>query len=200
VKVIVIEENEISKIKDAVLKLEQRNRRLTWSFRILLALWATTFSAIVAINNANAETQDAKTDSTITQNSVLRVRGLVVVDENGTERVQIGAPLPDPLGLGKRTKRQGAVSGILLMDAEGNERSGYATSDISSEVFLTLDNIGEQAALFAANPHTGAYFLIRDSDNENFVRLDANGKNPTIKMIRQGKTVFQVPEAEGEKR
>jgi hypothetical protein len=32
---------------------------------------------------------------------ILRVRGLVVVDENGMERVRIGAPLPDPPFLGK---------------------------------------------------------------------------------------------------
>jgi hypothetical protein len=188
-----IEENEISKIKTAILKLEQRNRRLTWCFRILLALWITTFSAAVVIRDANA-------DSSVTQNSVLRVRGLVVVDENGTERVQIGAPLPDPLVLGKRTKRQGAISGILLMDAEGNERSGYATADATGEIFLTLDNVGEQTAMFYANPNTGSQLYVRDSDNGNFIQLDATGKNPSIKMIRQGKTVFQVPEAEGEKR
>lgn len=194
-----IKENEINRIKETVSKLEQRNRRLTWSFRFLMILWAATVSAIFVLNNVNAETKDVKTSSTVSENSILRVRGLIVVDENGTERVQIGAPLPDPLGLGKRTKRQGAVSGILLMDAEGNERSGYVTSDVSSEVLLTLDNIGEQAALFAANPHTGAYFVIRDSDNNNSVSLEANGKNPAIRLYGQGKTLFQAPESKDSK-
>jgi hypothetical protein len=129
---------------------------------------------------------------------VLRVRGLVVVDENGTERVQIGAPLPGPLALGKRHKRQGVVSGILLMDAEGNERSGYVT-DTAGAVYLTLDNVGEQAAMFYANQETGANLYVRDSDNGNTIRLDAYGKNPSIKMFRQGKPVFQVPDAGGNK-
>ena len=186
-------ENKIEEIKEAVLKLERKNRRLSWAFHILLISFLATVSAGVFIPKTNA-------GSGISPDSVLRVRGLVVVDEKGTERVQIGAPLPDPLGLGKRTKRQGTVSGILLMDAEGNERSGYATADATGETFLTLDNVGEQTAMFYANPDTGSQLYVRDSDNGNFIQLNATGKNPTIKMIRQGKTVFQVPDAEGEKR
>jgi hypothetical protein len=194
-----IEETVTSKLEDAVLRLERQNRRLTWSFRALLALWVITLSAVAVINKANAETQDAKNISNITQNSVLRVRGLVVVDENGTERVHIGAPLPNPLGLGKRSKRLGSVSGILLMDDEGNERSGYVTSDVAGEVFLTLDNVGGQAAMFYANPHTGSQLYVTDNDNGNLVEMNATGKNPGVKIVRQGKTVFQAPEAGGDK-
>src|SRR5437868_3696323 len=60
---------------------------------------------------------------------ILRVRGLIVVDEHGIERVWIGAPLPDPSFLGKRGQRQAPISGILLMDADGTERSGYVTDE-----------------------------------------------------------------------
>ena len=58
----------------------------------------------------------------------LRLRQLSIVDTNGVERVRIGAPLPEPPMLGKRFHRDGPISGILLFDAEGNERTGYATS------------------------------------------------------------------------
>ncbi|HYE72562.1 MAG TPA: hypothetical protein VEF04_04490 [Blastocatellia bacterium] len=194
-----IEETEISKIKDRVFKIERQNQRLTWRFRVVLALWLVTLAAAVILNDANAEVQDKETRQNITQNSVLRLRGLVIVDENGKERVQLGAPLPDPLALGKRTKRQGPVSGILLMDAEGNERSGYVTNDVTGAVYLTLDNVGEQTAMFYANHDTGANFYVRDSDNENTIRLDAYGKNPSIKMYRQGKIIFQAPETTGGK-
>lgn len=193
-------ENEIKQIKNTISKLERRNRRLTWRFRLLLALWAITLSAVVIINQVNAETSETKTGQIVNENSVLRVRGLVVVDEKGTERVQIGAPLPDPLILGKRSKRQGGVSGILLMDSEGNERSGYVTSDIPGEVFLTLDNVGEQTAMFYANADTGSQLYVRDSDNGNFIQLNATGKKPSMQILRQGKTVFQTPEADGEKK
>ena len=50
---------------------------------------------------------------------ILTVRGLVVVDDKGVERVRIGAPLPDPVGNGRRVPRQGVVSGMLIFDAEG---------------------------------------------------------------------------------
>ena len=51
------------------------------------------------------------------------------MDENGIERVRIGAPLPDPPLFGKRYKRSAGVSGILMTDADVNERSGYVTND-----------------------------------------------------------------------
>jgi len=39
---------------------------------------------------------------------ILTVRGLIVVDEKGVERVRIGSPLPGPMINGKREPRQGA--------------------------------------------------------------------------------------------
>ncbi len=195
-----IEENEINKIKDAVSKLEQRNRRLTWSFRILLALWVTTISATVVIHSANAEMHDANADLSSTENSVLRVRGLIVVDQNGKERVQIGAPLPDPLLQGKRYKRDGSISGILLMDGEGNERSGYFTSDIPSTVALTLDTVAGQTAMFLANDETGANLQLADRDNGHEIRLVAVDNSPNVTVTRQGKKIFQLPETKEEKK
>ena len=38
------------------------------------------------------------------------------VDANGTERVRIAAPLPDPIKIGKPFDRQGLVSGMLIFD------------------------------------------------------------------------------------
>jgi hypothetical protein len=60
---------------------------------------------------------------------MLMVKRLAIVDEKGTERVVIAAPLPDPIVQGKRVKRDGPVSGILIFDPKGNERGGYVTSD-----------------------------------------------------------------------
>src|SRR5215471_20416668 len=53
------------------------------------------------------------------QSDTLRVRQIVIVDDKGTERVWIGAPVPDPIIQGQRQKRQGPVSGIILLDANG---------------------------------------------------------------------------------
>lgn len=195
-----IEENELNKIKAAVSKLQERNRRLAWSFRILLALWVTTIFATALFHNANAEMRGANPDSIITENSVLRVRGLIVVDQNGKERVQIGAPLPDPLLQGKRYKRNGSISGILLMDAEGNERSGYFTSDIPSTVALTLDTVSGQTAMFLANDETGANLQLHDRDNQHSIELVAVDEAPNVTVTRHGKKIFQLPEAKEEKK
>jgi hypothetical protein len=50
------------------------------------------------------------------QPEMLTVKRLAVVDEKGTERVVIAAPLPDPLIQGKRMKRDGPASGIANSD------------------------------------------------------------------------------------
>jgi hypothetical protein len=58
------------------------------------------------------------------ERDILRVRGISVDDERGTERVYIGAPAVNPISFGKRFRRDAAFSGILLFDREGNQRSG----------------------------------------------------------------------------
>src|SRR5438045_599608 len=54
----------------------------------------------------------------------LTVRGVTVVDEKGVARVRLGAPLPDPTVMGKQVPRQGVVSGLMIYDADGDERGG----------------------------------------------------------------------------
>jgi hypothetical protein len=188
-----IEENEIKDIKATLASLEQRNRHLSYVFYTLLILLITTVLSAVFIQRTNA-------GSDIMPNSVLRVRGLIVVDENGKERVQIGSPLPDPLIQGKRYKRNGAVSGILMLDAEGNERSGYFTSDEPGTVALTLDTVQGQTAMFLANDERGANLQMFDRDNGHSVRLLAVGDAPNLIINRQGKRIFQIPEAKEEKK
>src|SRR5450755_4141178 len=56
----------------------------------------------------------------VAQIQSLTIKRLAIVDDNGTERVVVAAPLPDPLILGKRVKRDGPVSGILIFDPKGN--------------------------------------------------------------------------------
>lgn len=46
---------------------------------------------------------------------VLHVRGLIVEDAHGVERVRLEAPLPDPMGVdGIRHPRSGITSGLLI--------------------------------------------------------------------------------------
>jgi hypothetical protein len=89
----------------------------------------------------------------------------VVEDPGGHERLRLGAPLPDPLIHGVRQKRQGAISGLLISDPNGNERGGYVTSDTSGEAFITLDSEDDQEVMLLTNPKGGANFYLRDRSN-----------------------------------
>ncbi|RMG67669.1 MAG: hypothetical protein D6715_04240 [Calditrichaeota bacterium] len=123
------------------------------------------------------------------ENKILKVRGLVVVDSAGVERVIIAAPLPDPIQFGKRVPRDrngSTVSGILLYDAEGNERSGYVTSDIYPNVFFTLDALGAQKLLFLAEPQGATSLFIWANDSNRF-ELTTSDDATNFKVLSQGK-------------
>lgn len=51
---------------------------------------------------------------------VIRVRGVIVVDEQGRERIVIGAPVPDPV----EGRRIAAGTGLVINDTTGAERFG----------------------------------------------------------------------------
>jgi hypothetical protein len=123
---------------------------------------------------------------------VLRVRGLVVEDQSGHERLRLGAPLPDPMIHGVRRKRKGPVSGLLISDANGNERGGYVSSDNSGEAFFSLDSEDEQQVLFLANPGGGVNFDLCDSKgNEAEITVFPDGPKFTLKKAQ--KTVVELP-------
>jgi hypothetical protein len=118
----------------------------------------------------------------------LRVRAITIVDEHGVERVKIGAPLPDPITLGKRGKRDDSISGILIYDSHGNERGGYVTDNSVGNAFLTLDSDRMQQVTLIAHPGGGAEFGIQN-EKKDAVALSAMDKGPQLKLIRNGEPV-----------
>jgi len=130
--------------------------------------------------------------STTDKDGILHVRGLIVEDANKRERVRLGAPLPGPMIHGVRYKRSGAVSGLIISDAEGNERGGYVTSDQYGEAFLSLDSEDEQQVLFLVNPKGGVNFDIFDS-NGNEAKLTVFPDGPKFKMKKLKKNVAELP-------
>jgi hypothetical protein len=122
----------------------------------------------------------------------LRVRELAVVDERGTERVLIAAPLPDPMIAGQRHKRGGAVSGIIIADATGTERGGYVTSHEGyANAFLTLDGQGSQTVLLLAEPDGGTTFRIWNRDKGSVTM--GVWDNPFLNVKQNGKPLFTAP-------
>ena len=167
----------------AIKTLEKKNRRLTLVVLCLFAIGAVFFLCQTAFMAHSSDDQG--------QEKILRVRGIVVVDENGTERVWIGAPVPEPLILGKRFPRGGRMSGIILFDEEGNERSGYCTSDGYPNVLFTLDSIGRQHVLFLSEPQGDT--TLRLWNGENSFNLNIGEEESSLKLSQEGKILFEVP-------
>jgi hypothetical protein len=178
-----------SQTMESVRRLERRVRHLTWgTVGLVIALLAAVVVGFVALRAMPAPALD--------DSGILRVRGLAVVDENGTERVWVGAPLPEPLTLGKRFPRGGDVSGVMLYDDEGNERGGYVTSDGFPNVFFTLDGLGKQHVLFLAEPQGDTALWLWNG--ENAFRLSVGEEGAGLKISSNGETIFEVPRAKPE--
>ena len=83
------------------------------------------------------------------------VHGMIVLDENGQDRLALGDSVPDP-NIGKRI---GPATGITVNDAQGFERSGYGMLTVQGKDRVVLgldDNQGEGIALALVDGgHTG---------------------------------------------
>ena len=90
------------------------------------------------------------------QPSILRARGLIILDEQGRERVLIGAPVPNP----REGTRSSPSTGLVINDVAGYERFG-----------LGLFNDNRVVMGFDAPPGTG------DDRNRERINLvaDATG-------------------------
>ncbi len=187
---------------DAEADLTLRVAHLERRFRIAFVAAAVSsafgvlaiFGAVV--NRAVAATA-AKPDSQVLD--VLRVRELNVVDKNGVTRVKIGSPLPTAVVNGQQNKTRGGrpedtMSGMLLFDAEGVERSGYATVDHGySNVLLTLDDKNKQHAMFIAEPTGATTLRLFNADTKDRVDVAVDKDGPSISMVRRGKEIYRFP-------
>jgi hypothetical protein len=141
-------------------------RRLRRGYRVQRFLLATALAAILGLMVVVfGSPAPVAAQSSTDKDGVLHIRGLVVEDSGGHERLRLGAPLPDPLIHGVRQKRKGAVSGLLITDPNGNERGGYVTSDTSGEALFSLDSEDDQLVMLLTNPKGGANFYLRDKNN-----------------------------------
>ena len=161
------------------------NNKLNLSLAFIAGLLGGTISPHFLQTTVHAQVQPDK-------DGILHVRGVIVEDQNGRERVRLGAPLPDPMIHGVRQKRSGVISGLLISDAEGNERGGYVTSDKYGEAFFTLDSEDEQQVLFLANPKGGVHLDLFDSKgNEESMSVFPDG--PKLTFTKAKSKVLELP-------
>jgi hypothetical protein len=178
---------EATRLHEEVLQLKRAHQ----THRVIsaIACAAAIGSALMLLNRPSAVSA-----STTGKDRILHVRGLVIEDASGQERVRLGAPLPDPLFHGVRRHRSGEISGLLITDATGTERGGYVTADKSNEAFLSLDSQTEQQTLFLANPGGGVNFDIFDKNgNEAAITVFPDG--PKFKMKKNHINILELPNA-----
>ena len=147
---------------------------------LVLNLIATGFLAINQYGNRNLELD--------LSDRIITVRGLVVTDSSGVERVIVGSNLPDPQGHGYRFSRGSEVTGIMLYDSEGQERGGYVTDNDYGNIFLTLDSKTSQRALFIVEPQ-GAATLQVWGQNGNKISIGAFDAGIQFELIENGKKI-----------
>jgi hypothetical protein len=132
---------------------------------------------------------------------VLRVRKLVIVDEQGAERIVIAAPLPNPQMKGKQVPRRNTATGIQINDESGNERGGIVMLDDGSfMVGIDDENSNERAHLYYI-PNRGSGVFLQDGQNRAHTSLliptaGEHPGRPEFEMTDEtGKTIVRMPES-----
>ncbi|WP_417358395.1 hypothetical protein [Flavobacterium sp.] len=120
---------------------------------------------------------------------ILKVRGLVVVDSLGLERVIVGAHIPGAQSVKgyRKDTRGNSVSGVMIYDHEGQERGGYVTDDEYGNAMLTLDSKVKQHFLLLSEPQGGAYMALWDGNNR--VQLFTGQDEGFIELMKNNKSV-----------
>lgn len=106
-----IEHSRIRKLESSV----RISRIFSLCAMSLAAIFLMTgFSSNVPINRQFTSVQD-----------VVRSRAVIIVDENGNDRIVLGSPIPNP----KEGIRQQKLTGIVINDESGFERFGVGVGD-----------------------------------------------------------------------
>lgn len=89
----------------------------------------------------------------------LVVRRIDVVDEQNVIRLSLASPTPAPVIDGIQYKRAFPVSGLVMFDADGNERGGYGVADIEgSATVLAQDHVNGDAVGWRVMPDGSVSF------------------------------------------
>jgi hypothetical protein len=183
-----------SELETRVLRLE-RQRRLTG----LVAICFAVFGALVWVQYSQA-------DEDIDPQKTIRVRQLVVEDENGVERIIIAAPTPDKVG------RRAKAYGIQFHDEKGHERGGLGMSE-DGRIMIVLDHQHSEAAGMFAFPDgmTGLLLsgkpgkpkmqlIIHPDGTAGIALIDAeDNRRGWFGLNAEGQAEFLISDAEGKK-
>ena len=150
-----------------IARINRLERKLRVLGGIIVGLALVAISA-VAFPSAAAQGQ---------QPQVLRARALVIVDEQGRDRIVIGAPVPNP----KEGMRSSPSIGMVINDPAGYERFGLGLTDDNRMMMGfdappgTGDDRNRERINIVADAKGGAYlrFLNRKTGVVGRLILDA---------------------------
>ena len=94
--------------------------------------------------------------------------GIVILDENGFDRIALGDPTPDP-NIGRRL---GPAAGLLINDEEGDERTGYGLLTVNGQkrVVLGMDTPrGEEGLTLTLHDEGSAGLSMRDGQRRIYI-------------------------------
>jgi hypothetical protein len=102
-------------------------RNLDRTSKILLGLlvagvWCLLVQSVFQVSRVEAGGQNGAEQTP----QVIRARGLIIVDDQGRERIIMGSPVPDPPHIGKRIS---PGHGMIILDEKGYERFGLGLMD-----------------------------------------------------------------------
>lgn len=123
---------------------------------LIAGVWSLLAQSVFRVPQVEASTQNAGRPVQTPQ--VIRARGLVLVDEQGRDRIIMGAPVPDPPNAGKRIS---PAHGMIILDPQGYERFGVGLMDNGQM------GMGFDAPIDPANPK-------KNPERLHFI-ADANG-------------------------
>ena len=107
---------------------------------LVVGVWCLVVQFALPVSQVEASPENG--DEKVQQ--VIRTRGLVIVDEQGRERIIMGAPVPDPPKIGKRIN---PAHGMIILDDKGYERWGVGIMDNTGQMAMGFD-----APVDPANP------------------------------------------------
>ena len=161
-------------------------------------LWI--FLAVTLVGFGSALAFEMHSIRRLAHPETLTLRRLDIVDGRGTPRVILAAPAPPPMHFGKVGRRDGPVSGVLIVDASGTERGGYVTSDgEDANALLTLDAQGQQTFLLLAEPGGPTLLRLWNKDKGSLV-MGVSGENPFLNVRRADEVFLSAPEGNPEAR
>lgn len=141
---------------------------------LILGVWGLLLQSVVQLFSVKAQTKNSieKSGETL---QVIKARGLVIVDEQGRERIVIGSPIPDT----KDGKRISPAHGMAILDPNGYERFGVGLMD-NGQMGMgfdaprgTGDDRNTERLHFVADAKGGAMirFLNRKTSVPGWIRL-----------------------------